>query len=411
MTPSPVTPEGAASASRMTPRSNLAVLWIIPTVYLLFVAAEFLAMTHLALDLTARGHSAFDVGLVASAMWIGIFLASLRAHRAVEMFGHPRAFVAGSFAATVAVAGMIWQPGYTGWLLAAGVLGLSGGFVWVAGESWLAEIAPRERRGFYVGLFETSVGLGMVSGPALLPLTHAIGLSPLGLALTLMAIGSLGSALLLRYRGPPAHPESFGLTTDGSAKPATSNWRAVAAPLAAVVVVSGLLEAGSSAMLPSIALRLGFNVSAAALLGAVIGAGSALLQAPAGLLADRIGLRRTMMVAWAVVVGATAVLLTWSDQPQEVLWAVGFLLGGVGGSVYTLVVIELGHRLSGSGLVRSMSLLVTAYTAGTAAGPALGGWLFDAVGLRGLAAALLLSSVAGSAVAWRATREKPASRV
>jgi predicted MFS family arabinose efflux permease len=51
-----------------------------------------------------------------------------------------------------------------------------------------------------------------------------------------------------------------------------------------------------------------------------------------------------------------------------------------------------------------MGLLVTAYTAGTAGGPALGGWLFDWAGLPGLAAVMTLCGLMGAGLAWRALR-------
>jgi len=86
------------------------------------------------------------------------------------------------------------------------------------------------------------------------------------------------------------------------------------------------------------------------------------------------------------------------------LLAVGFVLGGVGGAVYTLVVIELGHRLAGSGLVKAMGLLVTGYTGGTASGSVLGGWLFDVAGLAGV---LLGFSGLGATLAWRALPRQP----
>jgi MFS family permease len=181
-------------------------------------------------------------------------------------------------------------------------------------------------------------------------------------------------------------------------------WRGHAVPLALVVAASGLMESGVSSLLPSIAMRLGFALDTAAWLGAFIGAGSALMQAPFGALADRAGLRRAMALAWILVLGATLALWWWSDAPRQVLWPVGFVLGGVGGAVYTLVVIELGHRLGGSALVKSMGLLVTAYTAGTAGGPALGGWLFDRAGLPGLAAVMMGCAVLGAGLAWWALR-------
>ena len=184
-------------------------------------------------------------------------------------------------------------------------------------------------------------------------------------------------------------------------------WRAFAVPLVAVTAASGLMESGTSSLLPSISMRLGFALETAAWLGAFIGAGSALMQAPFGALADRIGLGRAMALAWALVLGATLSLWAWAGAPQQVLWPVGFVLGGVGGAVYTLVVIELGHRLVGSDLVKAMALLVTAYTAGTAGGPALGGWLFDRAGLPGLAAVMTLCGLVGAGLAWRALRRNP----
>lgn len=374
------------------------VLWAIPAVYFLFVAAEFVVLTSLALGLTQAGLSAFAVGALASSFWIGIFAASTRAHAAVERLGHARTFLAANALSVLAVASFSLHHAYAGWLVGALALGIGGGLVWVAGEAWLAEAAPRERRGFYVGLFETSVGLGMVAGPALLPPALALGVEPLHLGLALMVAALAASWPLLRAAQPPEHD-------DGTAANGTSlDWRVVAVPLAAVAALSGLMESGISSLLPSISMRLGFSIDAAAALGAVIGAGSALLQSPFGWLADRAGLARTMTLAWTVIVGATLALLLWAAQPAAVLWPVGFVLGGVGGAVYTLVVIELGHRLVGGGLVKAMGLLVTAYTAGTAGGPALGGWLFDRSGLAGLAAALAALGLTGSWLAWRALR-------
>jgi MFS family permease len=375
-----------------------AALWLIPGVYFLFVAAEFVVLTRLALTLTAQGASAFAVGALASAFWMGIFVASTAAHAVVQRLGHARCFLSAMATSALAVASLLMHDAYAGWLVAAAVMGLGGGLVWVCGEAWLAEAAPRERRGLLIGLFETSVGLGMLAGPALLPLSLWLGVSPLGVALAFMA-GGFACAWPLLYVVEPA-VESAATSADSA--DARYGWRDHALPLAVVVAASGLMESGVSSLLPSIAMRLGFALDTAAWLGAFIGAGSAMMQAPFGALADRIGMRRAMALAWLLVLGATLALWWWAGAPRQVLWPVGFVLGGVGGAVYTLVVIELGHRLSGSALVRSMGLLVTAYTAGTAGGPALGGWLFDRAGLSGLAAVLMACGVVGAGLAWRA---------
>ena len=384
---------------------NARVLLAIPAVYFLFVGGEFAAMTYMTLTLTERGASALSVGALASALWLGIFASSTQAHHLVARHGHARVFVAATVLAFAALLTLPWHTAYAGWLCAAAVLGLGGGCVWVAGEAWLAEAAPKARRGLYVGLFETSVGLGLMAGPAVVRASIELGWSPLWVSAALMGLALASALPLLRARLPGQSddlPAGHGLS---AADPQA--WRVVAVPLAAVAVASGLMESGVSSLLPSISMRLGFDMATAALLGTVIGAGSALLQGPFGWLADRAGLSRAMALAWTVVIATLALLLAGSRAPLDLLWGVGFVLAGVGGAVYTLVVIELGHRLSGAGLVRAMGLLVTAYTVGTTAGPALGGWLFDRTGLPGLSGALLVIGGIGAALTRRALRGPP----
>jgi MFS family permease len=392
-----------------SPRGTAWVLWTIPAVYFVFVAAEFAAMTQMALSLTEAGRPAFDVGLLATALWAGILLSSGAATRVIARHGHARVFVAATAGATLALATLALHERYAGWLAGAFVLGLGGGLVWVAGEAWLAEAAPRDRRGFFVGLFETAVGLGLMAGPAIVSLMAWAGGSTLVLSVALMLLALGASLTLLGHRAPSSNeglPDAQGRAVGRRAAMVS-----LALPLVGVSVLSGLMESGVSALLPSVSMRLGFDLETAALLGTVIGAGSALLQPPAGHLADRWGTRRVTLGAWAVVLVANLVLLAVARDPGAVLWGVGFTLGGVGGAVYTLMVIELGHRLTGSALVRAVALLVTSYSVGTALGPMLGGWMFDQHGLAGLAATLSTLSLLGLAVTAGMLKPQPGAGV
>lgn len=399
----------------MTRPPASAVLWLIPAVYFVFVAAEFALMTHMALQATAAGRSALVVGALAGALWGGILLASSVAHTVVQRHGHGTVFVAATALAFVATVAAALHENIAGWLVGAFVLGLCGGWVWVAGESWLAEAAPPEQRGLYVGFFETAVGLGLMVGPALVPLMRWVGVPTPWASAALMLAACLASLGLRRFRVPGVGVErppgsAHGDTLAGLGPAAGAGqgvaagapaWRALAFPLLGIAVLSGLMESGVSALLPSISMRLGQSLEQAAWLGAVIGAGSALLQPPAGHLADRLGVRRITLLAWGIVLLANLVLLLASADPMPALWAVGFTLGGVGGAIYTLMIVELGHRLTGPALVRAIGALVTAYALGTAVGPVLGGSLFDLGGLRALATALLALSAIGLGVTYR----------
>jgi MFS family permease len=371
------------------------VLVIIPLVYFVFVAAEFGAMTYLALAATEAGRSAFAVGLLAASMWTGILLASLAAHSVIARLGYARSFVAGTTISTISLASFALHEVFALWSLAALNLGLGAGLVWVAGESWLAEAAPPRRRGFFVGLFETAVGLGLMVGPLIIPTARSFDLDPLLMAGVVMAMAWVSSLFLPGFRRGAA-----SVNVSSNPDPALASWWGPTFPLLAVALLSGVMESGISALLPSISMRLGADLQQAALLGTVIGAGSALLQPPAGHMGDRWGVRNTTLIAWAMVALATIALWVVAESPGSVLWWTGFVLGGAGGAIYTLSIVELGHRLSGSALVKAVSALVIVYALGTALSPALGGLIFDQTGLSGFAAVLVTLSLAGLLVTW-----------
>ena len=381
------------------PSQGRVVLVIIPLVYFVFVAAEFGAMTYLALAATQAGRSAFAVGLLAASMWTGILVASLAAHSVIGRLGYARSFVVGSTASMISLASFALHDVFLLWTSGALTLGLGAGLVWVAGESWLAEVAPPMRRGFFVGLFETAVGLGLMVGPLIIPTAQALNLDPLVMASVVM-VGAWVSSLFL----PGARPGTSSEAAPSNQDPTLAAWWSPTWPLLAVSMVSGVMESGISALLPSISMRLGADLSQAALLGTVIGAGSALLQPPAGHMGDRWGVRNTTLIAWVMVALATTALLVVADSPGSILWWAGFVLGGAGGAIYTLSIVELGHRLSGSALVKAVSALVIVYALGTAISPALGGLIFDETGLTGFAAVLVTLSLAGLLVTWTTVR-------
>ena len=369
-----------------TPFAKVAL--IIPLIYFLFVTGEFLTLTAVTLSLTEAGYSAFAVGSGISALWLGLFTTSLLAHRVVHRLGLAKAFCGASLLAPIPLGVIYLVPSYPIFLLGALGLGLAGGIIWVTGESWLVASVPADRRGLYVGLFETSVGLGMVCGPLLLAGVLRLDWPPLPFGIGLTALAALSALPLLKLPAPVAP----ALPSDGVVP-----LRATSA-IFVIAALSGLMESGTSGLLPTVSVRLGASVEAAALLGTVIGVGSAALQLPAGALADRFGSSRLILGCWFVLAALGLLLLSTAESPGLALWIAGFGFGGAGGAVYTALVIDLGHRLSGPALVRAMGKTVTSYTAGTMIGPALGGLLFDLGGLPALAGAITVGALAGGAL-------------
>lgn len=360
--------------------------------YLAMVAAEFLAMTHSTLSLTERGYSAFSVGLVVSMFWLGIVLATVVAHRLARWLGYGLIATAGGALEASILFLMNQFDLYTHWAVGMLGLGFFGGLLWVCCEAWVAELAPEGKRGLCIGLFETAVGLGMMIGSGMLVFLLEWKVAPLQCAAVVMMIGTALVAPVQHFKEhPPLFPikgSAISLARDTVRRPSLRAWLL---PLALLGALGGMMENGTTAILPSLAVRVDFSVTAAALLGAIIGAGSALLQTPIGMLCDRLGSFRSLQAAWWILLATNLLFLLLVDTYPAVLWTVGFILGGIGGAVYTLVVIELGNTFQGTDLVRGMAVLVTAYSLGTMLGPSMGGLAFDlggmglgAIGLIGL---------------------------
>lgn len=388
-----------------TPKS---VLWAIPIMFCLFLAGEFLALIHMGLALADRGMSGFGIGLVSSALWGGILLACLKSAGWAARWGTAAVMVGAAGVATLIMAVTALHGWYPGWILGSFLIGLTNGAIWVLGESWLTQAAPAERRGMMVGLFETSVGIGMLTGPLLLPLSLGVGLPPLALAASLMGTGFLVLLPLtdrrIRARGRMAGAARHGATAAAAADSAGPSTATTTMPLILVAALAGLLESGSSALLPPVSTRIGFSLAEAATLGAVVGAGSALLQTPFGLLADRIGTGRTILMAWTILILATGFLALNAGAPDLALWPVAFAMGGVGGAVYTLIVIAIGHRLTGTELIKAMGWLIIAYALGSVSGPLIGGAIFDLAGFTALTLAFCAASLVGIASAMMALK-------
>src|SRR5689334_9688453 len=114
--------------------------------------------------------------------------------------------------------------------------------------------------------------------------------------------------------------------------------RSVAVAVYGPAALFGLAE---GSMLPVVALSAidrGATTSVAALIGALLGIGSLITNIPAGVLATRVGERKSMLVAAGVTaVGLVLCLVDiGSGQAALVVYGAGVLLIGAASAVYSL---------------------------------------------------------------------------
>lgn len=172
--------------------------------------------------------------------------------------------------------------------------------------------------------------------------------------------------------------------------------------LAAAIGVSALGD--WLALLPlNLALRSmgGSGLTVAALFIAVWSP-AAVLAAPAGMLADRFD-RRRLLVAASVVEAAIAVALAFADSAAQILPLAALL--GAASAVATPAEFSLVPAIvAADGLRRANGVVETARYAGFIGGPALGGVVAAAGGVR---AALLIDAATFAAVALAAASLRP----
>ena len=94
-------------------------------------------------------------------------------------------------------------------------------------------------------------------------------------------------------------------------------------------------------------------------------------------------------------------LLPWVSELGALAWVVAVLWGGAGGGLYTVAMIDIGHRHQGVALVSATSVLVMSYTFGGMMAPALGGAALQWSPQWGFPALLATWAAVGTWALWR----------
>jgi MFS family permease len=320
-----------------------------------------------AIRLESLGHSAFAIGVFSALPWLAVAATAPFVAFLVRTFGGDRLFVGAAFVAAPMPLVFAFSDDYALWCIANFAIGLAAALRWIVSEAWVADLAPPERRGRMVGLYETFLGASFATGPLLLLVLDPASDRPAyaGAALWFVAwLFSIGLAPAARADDGRASEHGFSAVL-----------AAVPAALVAATV-GGTFEVGLAGIGSYWGVTLGLGAGAAAMFAAALGMGSFAAQYPAGWLADRASPSRVVRTSLAILIAASlAAPLLATDAAGALIVAV--VWGGVGGGLYTLAMITVGHRFSGAALMRATSSVVFGYTLGSTFGPAVIGAALD----------------------------------
>lgn len=312
----------------------------------------------IALRMEAAGWSAQANGLSTALAGVATMFVSPATPRLARALG-ARGLLVGALAVSIlSLIGLALIDDTVWWFPLRFVFSAALSILFIVSEYAISALSPPARRGLWIGIYSTSLGVGFIIGPTVLSLVGTQGATPFLVAACLCFVAGAPMAL---YAG-----EIKGLADKARAN--VFKLVATAPVLMIAALVFGVVETGLMGLLPVHALRNGYGVEAGALLVAAIALGNATFQIPLGLVADRMDKRR--LLARIALVGSIGALALALLTPWPLAFAALLVVwGGLVSGVYMVALAEIGTRFSGGELAAANSGFVMLYAGGMLIGP------------------------------------------
>jgi MFS family permease len=311
-----------------------------------------LGMPLLSVILESRGTSATMIGLNTAIAGVASIAAAPLATPLAARFGVVWTMLGMIALGSLAFVGFYFAPAFWMWFPLRVALHVALTVLFILSEFWISTSAPPHKRGFVLGIYATVLSLGFAGGPWLFAQLGSQGFLPFGVTFGLVAVAAVRFIWLV----PTA---------------------------TAAVLVFGAVETGGFALFPVYGARIGYSEADAALLLSMIGLGNVMLQIPIGMISDRIGDRRHLLLGCAVVGLLGTILMQHLAADWHIMAALLFVWGGVVAALYTIGLAHLGSKLSGRDLASANAAFVLCYGLGMVLGPQAIGIGMDLFGTDG----------------------------
>ncbi|MER9894571.1 MFS transporter [Mesorhizobium sp. M0119] len=349
-----------------------AITGVIATVSV-FAVAQGLSYPLLSFILQRQGVSPAMIGLSAAMTPIGFIVSSPLVPALARRFGAGRTALICAALSALVLALIGWTQNVYLWFPLRFLIGAVTNPLYVLSEVWVIALAPPERRGRVMGIYSTIISAGFAAGPLCLLAVGTVGWPPflVGIGAFLFCGACLASVLA---RLPRVDESGHRVSVLGFVPQA---WLL----LSAVVVAAGF-EQAVLALLPVYGTHYGIAEARMSALLSVMIAGNIAMQVPLGLLAERLTARLVRFICVSVTVLGCVLLPVLIETP--LIWPCVFIWGAVSYGIYTMSIIELGERFTGSALVAGNAAFSLMWGVGGIAVPPLAGSAMDVLGAGGL---------------------------
>lgn len=368
----------AAPADRMP----VAALFGVTASVAVFGVAQGLSYPLFTFLMQKQGLSSGAIGLSAAMTPLGLMASSLFVPALVRLFGARGLAVGSATSAALLFLFIGLTQNWLAWYPARFLIGLAVNPLYILGEVWLIALAPPARRGRLLGIFNAVTGAGYASGPLALALLGSEGWPPFLVGI----LGFTGCAAILYLTA-----NRFSRFDDGGRHGGALHFWLIAPTLLLAVTVGAATQQSMYSLLPVFGKGYLLPEATIAALISVMSVGNIVLQFPLGMLAERFGGRNMILACSLTNLVCASFLPLIVTTPLQ--WPVLLMMGGVGYGVYTMALVELGNRFSGSALVAGNAAFGLMWGVGGIIGPPGSGFLIQTIGPVGLPAVVVLLNV------------------
>lgn len=337
---------------------------ISPLIPLLFAAAILLAgnglqSTLVALRANAEGFDTQLIGLMGATYFCGFLSASFLAIRLIQAFGHIRVFAALAAIGAAASLILVLIPNPYCWMVIRCITGFCFSGLLMVIESWINESVSNTNRGQVMSVYRIVDLVAVTGAQFLLPIIGFVGFELFAIVAIMFCLSLLPVSLSNRSKPKPPDGFSFEFRTV---------WQI--SPLACLATLTiGLTNSAFRMIGPIYATEIGFDTSGVVLFMTAGIIGGAVMQYPLGYLSDKLGRRKTVLIATlgAVLAGMFMSFLAGNSNP--LIYAGSFMFGAFAIPLYSLSSAHANDRAQQGQFVVISAGLTFFFALGAIVGP------------------------------------------
>lgn len=318
-------------------------------------------------------HSSLN-GLNATALYIGVLLASPLMEVPLKKFGYKPLILFGGLSVTLSLFLFSTWKSFWFWFFLRLFIGIGDHMLNFTTQTWITYFSKKENLGRNFSLYGLFFSLGFAIGPFMTRLLEINEKLPF-IVTSLISLCIWCTILTLKNEFPEGDSDgaSFISTIKRFGKVWKYAWVGLLPPLA-----YGFMETTLNSSFPIYAIRNGLDIDAVAMIIPAFSIGSIVFQLPLGILSDRYG-RRNILIA-VLLVGSICFIAAALCKGLAIGLFICFFLAGMAvGSTFSLGISFTSDLLPKSLLPAGNIMCGILFSCGSMIGPFVCGIIIDSV--------------------------------